>query len=60
MLDDDACGVTFTVASTGSFTSFTDVESEPVLICEDNGVPVADLPVLVFGGKWKSICVVLD
>ncbi|KAJ8360377.1 hypothetical protein SKAU_G00169020 [Synaphobranchus kaupii] len=32
---------------------------EPALICEENGAPMANLPILVFSGKCQSSCTVL-
>ncbi|KAK3568507.1 hypothetical protein QTP86_008603 [Hemibagrus guttatus] len=37
-----------------------DTECEPALICEENSVPVVDLPILVFSGKCQSSCMVLS
>ncbi|KAJ8359464.1 hypothetical protein SKAU_G00159890 [Synaphobranchus kaupii] len=32
---------------------------EPALICEENGAPMADLPILVFSHECQSSCTVL-
>ncbi|KAJ8354561.1 hypothetical protein SKAU_G00221280 [Synaphobranchus kaupii] len=34
-------------------------QCEPALICEENGAPMANLPILVFSGKCQSSCTVL-
>ncbi|KAJ8355046.1 hypothetical protein SKAU_G00226130 [Synaphobranchus kaupii] len=59
MLDDVAGSITFATASPDSFTSVTCAQCEPALICEENGAPMADLPILVFSGKCQSSCTVL-
>ncbi|KAJ8356578.1 hypothetical protein SKAU_G00193720 [Synaphobranchus kaupii] len=45
--------------SQDSFTSVTCAQCEPALICEENGAPMANLPILVFSGKCQSSCTVL-
>ncbi|KAJ8352103.1 hypothetical protein SKAU_G00235790 [Synaphobranchus kaupii] len=36
-----------------------DMECEPALICEENGAPMVDLPILVFSRECQSSCTVL-
>ena len=50
MLNDVTGSITFTTASPDSFTPVTCAQCEPALICEENGAPMADLPVLLFSG----------
>lgn len=57
MLDDVTGSILFITAAPDSFTSFTRAQHEPVIICEANGAPVADLPIPVF--SHKSNCMAL-
>lgn len=42
------------------FTPVACAQCEPALICEENGVPVADLPILVLSYKRQTSCTVLN
>ena len=43
----------FTMMSPDSLTPVTCVQCEPDRICEENRVPVADLPILVFSWEYQ-------
>lgn len=48
------------MASPDSLTSATCTHCKPALICEDNRVPMVNLPFLVFSGECRLSCTVLD
>ena len=59
MLNDVAGSIAFSLASPDPFTSITDAQGEPALICEKHRAPVADMPILVFYSKCQSSSTVL-
>ncbi|KAL6455333.1 hypothetical protein MHYP_G00362270 [Metynnis hypsauchen] len=59
MLKDVAGSRSLSTASPDSVTSVTWAQCEPAFICEEHRTPVANLPILVFSGKWQASCTVL-
>lgn len=57
---DDVTGSTMSImVSPDSFPLFTVAQCESSLICEVNGTPMVDLPILGFSCEWRSSCNVL-
>ena len=58
MLDNVTGSIMITMASPNSFKSVKCAQCEPAIICEANGEPVVDLPILVISSECQSSCTV--